>query len=661
VRDEDIARGPTRLAAAEEAGGEGDERLEPGARAGEYEIVRHLGSGAMGDVYAGRHPVIGKQVAVKVIKRKLAASAEAAERFVREARAVNRVDHPNLLDVFAFGRLDDGRPYLVMDLLAGESLGDRLRREGALPAAEALDILTPVCEALAAAHDEGVVHRDLKPDNVFLARGGRGDDRVFVLDFGIAKMLGDATAETAPGTLTGEGVWIGTPAYMSPEQWTAEGATARSDLYAAGAMLYEMLTGKAPYQARSVPAMMEKHFHAEVPPLTTHTGARLPAAWHEVVRRAMAKKPEDRPADARALLDEARAALDGAGRAVTRDGGGVRRMWPVALGGLLAIAAAGVLVALSRGPETEPEARPAAGPVTPAAAGAHVLVSSSPAGARLEVDGVYVSNTPHTIPAEPGEVLRIRVSRPGFGAVERTVEAGQGAPVHLTLPPAAGYEGVWQLASGELRAFERSGERIAGYRLQRADGEREFMRFFDFAEAAEGVRFAAAEETIDERAPNEPSCRFQLRAEYHYLPAGDRLTLRREEVNYDLHEGRCTEMARRWSEPTTARRLDEAAMADAVWAASHAGSGNVAAARDRKTAVPPVQAPDDGAQAGAPARKQPPAKEPPPSKADAVQSKEPPAQQAIPPVQNQAPAPEPAGQQAGADPEAAPGDRQTRD
>lgn len=658
MRDEELARGPTQQAAAPEAGGDDDQRLEPGARAGEYEIVGHLGSGAMGDVYAGRHPVIGKQVAVKVIKRTLAASAEAAERFVREARAVNRVDHPNVLDVFAFGRLDDGRPYLVMDLLEGESLGDRLRREGALPPADALDILTPVCEALAAAHDQGVIHRDLKPDNVFLARGGR----VFVLDFGIARMLGDATAETGPGTLTGEGVWLGTPAYMSPEQWTAEGATARSDLYATGAMLYEMLTGKAPYQARSVPAMMEKHFHAEVPPLTTHKGARLPAAWHQVVRRAMAKKPEDRPADARALLAEARAALAGTARQATSDGAGVRRLWPISLGGLLALAAGGVLLALNHGPEIEPEARPAAGTIAPAAAGAHVLVSSTPAGARLEVDGVYVSNTPHTIPAEPSEVLRIRVSRPGFGPVERTVEAGQGAPLHLTLPPVTGYEGVWQLASGELRAFERSGERIAGYRLARADGDREFMRFFDFADAAEGVRFAAAEESIDERAPNEPSCRFQLRAEYHYRPAGDQLTLRREEVNYDFHEGRCTEMARRWSDPAAARRLDEAARADAVWAASHAGAGNVASARDRKTAVPPVQAPDDSVPAREPRRKEPPAKRPPEQvKAPPEPSKEPPAQQAIPPAQNQAQAPEPVPQQAADDPVGAPSDRGTAD
>jgi tRNA A-37 threonylcarbamoyl transferase component Bud32 len=653
VHDEDIARGPTRVAGAPEAGGDGDERLAPGAHAGEYEIVRHLGSGAMGDVYAGRHPVIGKQVAVKVIKRKLAASAEAAERFVREARAVNRVDHPNVLDVFAFGRLDDGRPYLVMDLLEGESLGDRLRRDGALDPAAAVEILTPVCEALAVAHDEGVVHRDLKPDNVFLARGGRGQadarERVFVLDFGIAKVLGDATADTAPGTLTGEGVWIGTPAYMSPEQWTAEGASARSDIYAAGAMLYEMLTGRVPYQARSVPAMMEKHFHAEVPPLTSRNGDRLPAAWQKVVRQAMAKKPDERPADARTLLAAARDALAGSGPATPIAGAGssVRRLWPAALAAVLAVAAAGVLIDMKRRGDRQPEARPGPAAVEPAASGARVPVMSTPAGAQVEVDGVYVGNTPYEIRAAPGETLQVRVSRPGYGPVERTVETGDQVVVQVVLPPVTGFEGVWQLAGGELRAFERSGDRVAGYRLERADGEREFIRFFDFTAADAGVRFAATEETIDERAPNEPTCRFELRAEYHYVPGGDELTLRREEVNYDFHDGRCTELARRWSDPGAARRLDEEARADAVWAASHAGAGNVAvdAPADRKTAVPPVQQPlpaDEVAAANAPAvQERAPAKEPP------EQTKQAPSKE--PPEQKQVPGKEPLPQQAAGD------------
>lgn len=624
VHDQDIAQGPTHLAAA--AAGEGSVRLAPGAHAGEYEIVRHLGSGAMGDVYAGRHPVIGKQVAVKVIKRPLAASSEAAERFIREARAVNRVDHANVLDVFACGRLDDGRPYLVMDLLEGESLGQRIRRDGALPAAAVLEILGPVCGALAAAHDEGVIHRDLKPDNVFLARG----NRVFVLDFGIAKMLGEATAETAPGTLTGEGVWLGTPAYMSPEQWTAEGASARSDIYALGAMLYEMLTGRVPYQARSVPAMMEKHFHAEVPPLTTSRGDRLPASWQEVVRRAMAKNPADRYPDARALLAAARDALAGKGASAAT--AGVRRLWPAAVAGVLAVAAAGVLVAMNR-QSAAPEPRPAAVRAEPASAGPAIPVLSTPAGAQVEVDGVYVGNTPYEIRAEAGQTLQVRLSRPGYAPVERRVEVASGAIVQVTLPPVSGFEGVWQLADGALRSFERRDGRVAGYRLERADGEREFLRFFDFLVSPEGVRFGASEASIDERAPNEPTCHFELRAEYHYQPARDQLSLRREEASYDYENGRCTELARRWAEPTVARRLDEEARADAVWATSHAGAGNMAAEpappSRKKTAVPPVQQQKRPPAAKAPATNDKNAR----AKIPAAQQKGPPAGKEPPPQQ----------------------------
>ncbi|HEY6039482.1 MAG TPA: serine/threonine-protein kinase, partial [Kofleriaceae bacterium] len=209
MADTPLAHSPT--LAAEVRGA--PRRLAAGTAVGEYIVDEAIGAGAMGEVYAGHHPVIGKKVAIKVLREELASSEEAAERFTREARAVNQVDHPNVIDVFAYGRLEDGRLYLVMDLVAGESLRARLA-DGALEAREALAILTQIAEALDAAHARGVVHRDLKPDNIMIRgpadQSGKIIDpaqRVFVLDFGIARLVtGEATQGI--GTLTGQGTWL---------------------------------------------------------------------------------------------------------------------------------------------------------------------------------------------------------------------------------------------------------------------------------------------------------------------------------------------------------------------------------------------------------------------------------------------------------------------
>ena len=202
-------------------------------------LVRLLGEGGMGAVYSATHPVIGKQAAIKVLSRSLCAEPAAVERFQLEARAVNQIRHPNIVDVFSIGKLHDGRSYFVMEWLQGCTLEARIH-SGRMMLGEAAAILEQVCDALEAAHEKQIVHRDLKPENVFLVavRGNR--QLVKLLDFGIAKLApGDMLRSTKPRT----GVVMGTPAYMSPEQARGKSVDHRTDIYALGGMAYHMVLG----------------------------------------------------------------------------------------------------------------------------------------------------------------------------------------------------------------------------------------------------------------------------------------------------------------------------------------------------------------------------------------------------------------------------------
>jgi len=285
-----LAHSPT-LAASGAPVTDAGERLAAGQSVGEYLVEGFLGAGAMGEVYAGRHPVIGKRVAIKVLRRD-AAGTEAAERLVREARATSQIDHPNVIDIFALGRLDDGRLYLVMDLVDGRSLRDTLR-DGPMAPDEALAILDAIADALDGAHARGVIHRDLKPDNIMISARAR----VFVLDFGLAKLVQSAHpgdgAPIAPGTLTGQGTWLGTPGYMAPEQIEdASRVGPAADVYALAAILFEILTleplhergfeantpRRAPFERRSEPCRVRhdraaKHTRLKEPTNPTDTRA----------------------------------------------------------------------------------------------------------------------------------------------------------------------------------------------------------------------------------------------------------------------------------------------------------------------------------------------------------------------------------------------------
>ncbi|NVB78566.1 MAG: serine/threonine protein kinase [Kofleriaceae bacterium] len=216
-----------------------------GTDVGGYVIECELGRGGMGVVFAATHPVIGKRAAIKVLKPSLSNNPATVERFKQEARSVNQIGHPNIVDIFAFGALPDGRSYLVMDLLEGESLRKRVKR-GALSLPEAVLVLDEVASALAAAHGKGFIHRDLKPDNVFLvAHPSRTD--VKLLDFGLAKLSSGATNTAARAYRTATGAQLGTPDYMSPEQLRGSGGVDhRTDIYALGVVAFEVLTGKRP-------------------------------------------------------------------------------------------------------------------------------------------------------------------------------------------------------------------------------------------------------------------------------------------------------------------------------------------------------------------------------------------------------------------------------
>lgn len=262
-----------------------------GATAGNYRIESLLGAGAMGQVFLGVHPQIGRKVAVKVLHAHVSANADTAARFLDEARAVNCIGHPGVVQVFDFGQLPDGRLYLVMEYLSGRTLSDFMRERSRMSLREMLDLAIPMAEALDAAHAAGVVHRDLKPDNIFLADGKDGV-HVKIVDFGIAKVL---EPELRAGERTATGIIMGTPAYMSPEQ--AAGEVHRigpaSDIYSLAIIVYRMLSGRLPFESDFIPQLLVKQVDEPPAPISRYLSGFPDEVWR-VLEKALAKKPEER-------------------------------------------------------------------------------------------------------------------------------------------------------------------------------------------------------------------------------------------------------------------------------------------------------------------------------------------------------------------------------
>jgi serine/threonine protein kinase len=260
-----------------------------GSAVGNYVVQRQIGEGGMGAVYLAEHPRIGRKVAIKVLLRELSANPQAISRFFNEARASSEIHNEHIVDVLDFGELANGQFYLVMEYLEGATLTEKMR-QGPLGMRRTLHIVNGVGRALGAAHAAGIVHRDLKPDNVMLVN--RGDDAEFVkvLDFGIAKLL---QTSLEPDVKTKTGSLLGTPSYMSPEQCRGNSVDHRSDVYSLGVMMYQMFSGRLPFEADGLGNLLLAHMTAKPVPLRELV-PDLPPHLEQIVARAMEKTPEAR-------------------------------------------------------------------------------------------------------------------------------------------------------------------------------------------------------------------------------------------------------------------------------------------------------------------------------------------------------------------------------
>ena len=270
-----------------------------------YEVTGVLGSGGMGKVYEAEHVSLGRRVALKVLHATFLGREDALARFHREARAAGSIGHPNICEVYDVGYLPDLSPYMVMELLHGTSLADRLEQERFVPIPEVFEIITQVLSALVAAHDKGIIHRDIKPENVFLAVRVGCPPVVKLLDFGIVKPTDDDLELTHAGTI------MGTPFYMAPELIRGAAFDHRIDLYACGVMLFEMLTGVLPFEANQYHVLAQQILRAE-PPDLTELRPELSCSWLPVIDKALAKDPAQRYRNAQeflAGLEDVRAGL----------------------------------------------------------------------------------------------------------------------------------------------------------------------------------------------------------------------------------------------------------------------------------------------------------------------------------------------------------------
>lgn len=272
---------------------------------GRYRIKEILGRGGMGVVYGAVHEELGREVAIKVVSAKFADEPRVIDRFLREAKTVAQIGHPNIVDVHDLGRLEDRRPYLVMERLYGSNFQELLSQQGRMEPARVAELLEGAGAALEVVHAKGIIHRDIKPENLMLARTADGASIVKLLDFGIARMAN--LAPDAP-RITAANMIAGTPLYIAPEGACGEVLDHRADIYSLAVVAYHLLAGRAPFEGGTPIVVLTRKLHEVPPPLSVTAGVPFAEALEEVLARGLARRPEDRYASARALVRDIRAA-----------------------------------------------------------------------------------------------------------------------------------------------------------------------------------------------------------------------------------------------------------------------------------------------------------------------------------------------------------------
>jgi serine/threonine-protein kinase len=429
-----------------------------------YKVEALLGEGGMGIVYQCRHKIIDKKVAMKILRGELAREKEVTDRFLIEAKAASAIGNEHVIDISDFGQLPDGAAYFVMEFLDGQPLSSILAGNTALPAARIVHVGLQLAKGLAAAHKAGIVHRDLKPDNIFLITRASDSDFVKVLDFGIAKVSSAAT-----GRLTQAGSVFGTPHYMSPEQAAGAPVDHRGDIYAMGVILYEMASGKLPFEADNFMAILTQHIYKQ-PASLRSIAPNVPAGLEAIILKCLSKRPEQRYQSMEEFAADLQRFGSGAtptavSEMVARSGGfsvpadfwkqpsthdaiPLTKRWPMVIGLLAVASAVGFFVFSSKEQQPQIADRPAAVQIAPAAAEvvpsaapeqliitSQVVLAVEPLTAHVFQGDKDLGSSPVVVQVPEGEKVDVEVRQDGYKPQTLSLD-GSKQKLSISLEPA---------------------------------------------------------------------------------------------------------------------------------------------------------------------------------------------------------------------------------